>query len=281
VKLRKMVHGRPSKLATPLRLVLLWLACSAVTTEAWSQDSTPNPAVRVIPSAQALLGRVTCPGDPPGNLASVDCRFTMPMRVAQFFGTSVTDQAVLGAAFSGAVAQIRNSPPEWDRDWDGLGRRIGTRYGQNLVKGAAVLGVDASISLIVGTGTDPRHVSYASDPRINHTQTSGGAWARIGHATMDWATVRLSAVKGDGRRVPNLPLFAGAVASGFTGNLWYPDRLTTLPETAKRVGGSLGTALLASFYNEFQPEIGRVLGRILRRGATSSNATQAATGGVR
>jgi hypothetical protein len=262
-----------------LRTVLLGLVCGTATTDAWSQDTTASQDVQVIAPAQALVGRFTCPGDPPGNLASVDCRFTMPMRIATFFGTSVTDQAVLGAAFFGVVAHVRKSPPEWNRDWDGLGRRIGSRYGQNLAKGAAVLGVDAGIRLIFGRGTDPRHVSYAADPLIMHTATSGGPWARVGHATMDWATVRLSAQKADGRRVPNLPLLAGAIASGYTGNLWYPDRLTTSSETAKRVGSSLGTALFASFYNEFQPEIGRVLGRMFRRGATSSNTTPTARRG--
>ena len=76
---------------------------------------------------------------------------------------------------------------------------------------------------------------------------------------------------GDGGRQPDWPLFAGAVVSGYAGNLWAPERLTTPEETAKRIGGSLGTALFASFYNEFNPEVGRLLGRLFRRGATSQN----------
>ena len=261
------------------RALLCGLAYAAATTTTWAQDIA-DPPVWVIEPAQTLLGRVTCPGDPPGNLASTDCRFTPRMRVTEFFGTSVTDQAALGAAFFGLVAQTRKSPAEWERNWDGLGRRMGTRYGQNFVKGAAVLGVNGGIRLVAGAGTDPRHVSYASDPLIESAKKTGGAWTRIGHATMDWATVRLSATKADGRRIPNLPLFGGAVASGYAGNLWYPDRLTTRSETAKRIGGSLGTALFASFYNEFQPEIGRLLGRLVRRGAMSSSE-RPATGGAK
>lgn len=232
---------------------------------------------------QSVLGRVTCPGDPPGNLASLDCFYTMPMRLEQFVGGSVTDQAVLGATFFGLVAHIRGSPPEWQRDWDGFGRRVGTRYGQSFVKGLSGLGVGMLMR------SDPRHVSYASDPLIDKAQRQrnpatarerrGRTWTRIGHAVMDWATVRRSAERGDGGRMPNLPLVAGAVASGLTGNLWYPDRLTTRSETATRIGASVGTALVASFYNEFQPEIGRVLGRLVRRGASPSTSPNSQTGG--
>jgi hypothetical protein len=226
-----------------------------------------------IPAIQETLGRVTCPGDPPGNLASLNCFYTERMRFDHFLGASVTDQAVLGATFWGLVAHVRDSPPEWDQGWDGFGRRVGTRYAQNFAKGATVLAVGMLMR------SDPRHVSYASDPLIDKAQRaravsarrhrSGRVWTRVGHAVMDWATVRQSAKNGDGARRPNLPLFAGAAASGFTGNIWSPERLTTPSETMKRIGGSLGTALFASFYNEFSPEIGRVLGRLTRRGAVA------------
>ena len=234
----------------------------------------PPPAVSE--PIQVMFDRVTCPGDPPGNLGSLNCDYTKTMRLQKFIAGSVTDQAALGASFFGTVAQGRKSPSEWERDWDGLGRRIGTRYAQNFAKGLVVFGV----GLIVGD--DPRPVDYASDPLIDKKRREqnllmarerrGRAWTRVGHAIVDWATVRKSAPKGDGGRRPNWPLFAGAVASGTIGNLWYPDRLTTGGETAKRIGGPLGTALFASFYNEFRPEISRALGRLFRRGATSTTA---------
>jgi len=203
---------------------------------------------------------VTCPGYPAGNLASLNCYYTMSMRTSRFFGEAVTDQAALSATFFGFVAHLRKSPPEWGQGWEGFGKRVGTRYGQGLAKGIAVLSVGAIMR------SDPRPVSYADDPLIDRTKRTGGAFTRIGHAVMDWATVRRSAKAGNGHRWPNLPLFAGATASGFTGNLWYPARLTTPSETALRIGSSLGTALFASFYNEFQPELGRVLGGLVRRG---------------
>jgi hypothetical protein len=256
-------------------LPLLAVLTSLCAQPAWGQavgQAFPQQDVEPI---QQALGRVTCPGDPPGNLGSLSCEYTKTMRLQKFFGGSVTDQAVLSASFFGTVAQLRKSPPEWERDWEGLGRRVGTRYGQSFAKGLTVLGV----GLIMRD--DPRLVDYASDPLIDRKQRQrnpmmgrerrGRTWTRVGHAIVDWATVRKSTPAGDGGRRPNWPLFAGAVASGVTGNLWYPDRLTTRTETSKRIGGSLGTALFASFYNEFQPELGRVLGRMFRRGATSTS----------
>ncbi len=190
-------------------------------------------------------------------------------RAQQFVAGSVTDQALLGAVFFGTLAHLQQSPADWKQDWGGLGYRVGSRYAQNMAKGLA----EFSSSTIMRS--DPRHVSYASDPRIKRQACgAGGAScspkisARIGHAFLDCFTVRRSSVDGNGRRLPNIPLFAGAAASGFVGNAWYPDRLATPGQAGIRASYSIGTALGASFYSEFQPEIGRLLGAIFSRGKT-------------
>jgi hypothetical protein len=112
-------------------------------------------------------------------------------------------------------------------------------------------------------------MSYASDPRVKKPAITG---RRIGHAFMDFLTVRRSSQDGAGRALPNIPLFAGAAASGLVGNLWYPASVTTPGQTAMRASGSLATALGASFYTEFSPEIGRLLGAIAKRGKTPAPA---------
>jgi hypothetical protein len=255
---------------------LAWLLAQPAWAQAVGQTALPD-----IESIQKRFGRATCPGDPPGNLGSLNCEFTKTMRLQKFIGGSVTDQALLSASFFGTVAHFRDQPPEWGGGWEGLGKRIGTRYGQGVAKGLAVFGVGLLVR------DDPRLVDYASDPLIDKKQRErvptlarerrGRAWTRIGHAFMDFATVRKSAPMGDGGRQPDWPLFAGAVVSGYAGNLWAPERLTTPEETAKRIGGSLGTALFASFYNEFSPEVGRLLGRLFRRGATSQTSATPAS----
>jgi hypothetical protein len=201
--------------------------------------------------------RIVCPGDPAGNLASVDCSYSGKQRLLDFVTSSVTDQAALGAVFFGLVAEARHDPAQLKRDWVGLGYRVGSRYGQNLAKGITELGVGAIMQV------DPRHITYASDPRVQKHQS--GLRPRVLHAFMDWLTVRRSSPNGGGRPLPNVPLFAGAAASGFSGYAWYPSPLATPKEAALRAGSSLGTALAASFYTEFQPEVGRLLGAIFRR----------------
>jgi hypothetical protein len=218
-------------------------------------QNAPNQPANIQNSLK--VKRIVCPGDPAGNLASVDCSYTAKQRMLDFVSSSVTDQAALGAVFFGLVAEARQDPAQWKRDWVGLGYRVGSRYGQNFAKGVTELGVGAIMQV------DPRHISYASDPRVKNHQS--GVRPRVQHAFMDWLTVRRSAQNGGGSPLPNVPLFAGAAASGFSGYAWYPSPLATPKEAALRAGSSLGTALAASFYTEFQPEVGRLLGAIFKR----------------
>src|SRR5260370_37550351 len=184
------------------------------------------------------------------------------MRLEQFVTSSVTDQAMLGATFFSLMAQFRNDPSEWGRGWRGFGYRVGSRYAQNFAKGLTNYGIGALMH------ADPRHVSYASDPLIPLEKRQSGVAPRIRHAFLDWLTVRRSDTEGRGKRWPNLPMFAGAAASGFVGNTWYPDHLATPQQAGVRASNSLATALASSFYNEFRPEMNRLLAVIFRRGRT-------------
>jgi hypothetical protein len=229
---------------TPRSLVFL-VAPAALFAQA-QPAAAPAPA----------LARRACPGDPTGNVASVDCSFTATMRFKDLFTSSLSDEALLEAVIYGGVDEIRNSPAEWARSWTGYGYRVGSLYAQNLAKGLTEFGFAAALR------TDPRNVSFAQDPAVTQPSTVG---RRIGHAFKDFLTVRRSAVDGNGARMPNLPLFAGAAASGFVGDLWYPNSARTNTAIAMRAGGSIATALGASFYTEFSPEIGRALGAIFKR----------------
>ncbi len=223
-------------------------------------------------TAPVAAVRRTCPGDPAGNLASTDCSFTLGLRVKSFVEGSVTDQAMLGAIVFSAVAQARNDPHEWGRGWDAFGMRVGSRYAQTVTKGVAQFVSGAAL------GVDPRHVSYLSDPLVHLPPTTG---RRIGHAFMDFLTVRRSAVDGAGTRLPNIPVFAGSASSAFVGDLWYPRSARSGGQVALRAGGSLATALGASFYNEFSPDIGRLLGALVKRGGTPSTPAPATTGATK
>jgi len=229
--------------------------------------AVPPPAVSQTPAIPPT-GRVVCPGDPAANLTSIDCRFTRGQRLEQFVSSSLTDQAALGSVFYGLMAQLEDDPAEWKRGWNGFGYRVGTRYAQNLAKGIteSVLG-----AIMV---TDPRNVSYASDPGVKTHKP--GVGPRLGHVFKDWITVRRSSVNGAGPRWLNVPMFAGAAASGFTGDWWYPNRLATPQQAGLRASFSLATALGGSFYTEFEPDVSRLLGGIFKRGRVPKTNPQAA-----
>jgi hypothetical protein len=260
--------------ATPARTLAHGLAIAVCLLGAFS---APAPA-QEMPTVQAqdlmriqkALERQNCPGDPAGNLASFDCNFTARMRIVEFVSTSVTDQAAGGAAFFGGFAYLlHRDPAAWGRGWNSVGRSFASRYTQNFAKGGA--------TYLVGTAmrSDPRNVSLANDPCVERTtpdnqcsprMTPATVRARIGHALLDWATVRRSARDAKGRRWPNLPLWTGAAASGLVGNAWLPNSEATPASAAITAASSLATALGASFYTEFSPEIGRLLGGLFKRG---------------
>jgi hypothetical protein len=226
-----------------------------------SQQAVDVPALR---AAQRRLNGRNCPGDPPGNLASIDCRFTPRMRLVEFVATSVTDQAVSGAASLGLFAFVwHRDPEEWGRGWAGYGRSFGSRYTQNLAKGSTNYVISAIIQ------ADPRHVTLANDPGVIHEKPPSGA-GRVGHALLDWITVRKSDIDGAGRRLPNVPLWAGAGASAWVNNAWRPKDEATATAALVNASSSLATALVSSFYTEFFPEISRGLGAVLKRGRTPS-----------
>jgi hypothetical protein len=254
---------------------LYWLTITRLLSICVSAQTAP-PAATV----QKQLERTTCPGDVPANLGSFDCSFTMSQRLEQFVAGSLTDQALLSATFFGAIAHAQHDPGAWKQDWGGLAYRVGSRYGQTVAKGLAEFTAGSIIR------ADPRHTTYESDPGVNQTKCASQPVncrihlsSRISHVFVDWLTVRQSSATGNGKRWPNLPLFAGAAASGFIGNAWYPDPQSTPGQAGIRAAYSLGTALGGSFYAEFSPEIGRFLGAIFKRGSTPKHASSTRQGG--
>ena len=222
--------------------------------------------------AGALYGQtpthVHCPGSYPGDLTVVTCRFTEAQRFEAFVNNSLTDQAMLGAALSALLAQAQRPPHEWPRTWEGFGERVGVRYGQSATKGA--------VEFALGTllREDPRHVRYMDDPQVleaaekSHKPMQAGIGRRIGHAMIDSVTVRRNQADGLGSRMPAISRFAGAFASGYVGRYWYPPSAAGPSDIAVRSASAFAGTFTSSFYNEFKPEVGRLLGSIFKRGKT-------------
>jgi hypothetical protein len=242
-----------------------------------------------------------CPGAFPTDLTqTIDCRYTAGQRLLTFVSGSVTDQSMLSAVIYGAGAQIIQSPSQWGRTWEGYGRRVGSRYTQAVGKGAAEYLVGSIMQ------DDPRFLAYCDDPRVirshqdavrtlssrlvpdaDHLPNSEppghrpapaksldalthDGWQRFGHAWLEVITVRRSSLSGDGARIPAISRFAGEIGGAYAGYPWYPGADNTPTQVGERAAGAFGTAVLSSFYTEYQPEITGLLGAIFRRGQSKS-----------
>jgi hypothetical protein len=242
-----------------------------------------------------------CPGAFPTDLTqTIDCRYTAKQRLLTFVSGSVTDQSMLSAVIFGAGAQIIQSPSQWGRTWEGYGRRVGSRYTQAVGKGAAEYLVGNMLQ------DDPRFLAYSNDPKVikshqdavqtlssrlvpgaesaSDSRSPGNSpapaksldalthdgWQRFGHAWLEVITVRRSNIKGEGKRIPALSRFAGEIGGAYAGYPWYPGADNTPTQVGERAAGAFGTAVLSSFYTEYQPEITRLLGALFRRGQSQS-----------
>jgi hypothetical protein len=238
--------------------------------------------IAVPPPSQTLV----CPGAFPTDLMAMDnCSYRPGQRLQDFLTGSVTDQAVLGATVFGLGAQIIRSPSEWPRTWYGYGQRVGSRYTQNLGKGTAEFLVGGLLH------DDPRFLAYRSDPAVIERRQKAvtallqgdrsfdalthDGWQRFGHAWYDAITVRHSTRKGNGRRIPAISRFAGEIGGAYAGYPWYPAAENKLPQVGERAAGAFGTAVLSSFWTEYQPDITNLAGKIFRRGNQSKAAAGA------
>jgi len=269
----------------PRLMVPVLLAALALLASAQPQPSSPFPTIQA------------CPGAFPTDLNNTaNCTYKPKQRALDFATGSATDQAVLGAVVFGLGAQVIQSPTEWKRTWYGYGMRVGSRYSQAVGKGAATYLVGQILN------DDPRFLAYRDDPRVlmrrqaavcaleskanlrpaascptnvpvkSLDELQHDGWRRFGHAWFDVITVRHSRSDGNGMRIPAFSRFAGEIGGAYAGYPWYPGAENSALQVGERAAGAFGTAALSSFYTEYKPEIGNLLGALFRRGRQSKSS---------
>jgi hypothetical protein len=166
-----------------------------------------------------------------------------------------TGSAVFGAAFFGAMAQLRDQPPEWPQGAEGFGRRFGTRYTQGMVKSTG--------SFLFGAlnHEDPRPHAPANPDCHGHPPKTG-FWPRTGSALLRVAWTHRDNCT-DGIAVSH---FAGALSSGFVGMAWTPGPENTVGQAFVRSGTSFGGDVASSLFSEFQGDIFGLFGRMFGSG---------------
>jgi hypothetical protein len=168
----------------------------------------------------------------------------------------LTGSAAFGAAFFGAIAQLRHDPDEWPQGADGFGRRFATRYTQGMAKSTG--------SFLVGAlnHEDPRpHPPPIPGCSHNHTPKVG-VLPRTGDALLRTVWTHRDNCS-DGIAFSH---FAGALSSGFIGRVWMPDESNTIGQSFVRSGTAFGGYVAASVFSEFQGDIFRFFSRMFGSG---------------
>jgi hypothetical protein len=134
-----------------------------------------------------------------------------------------------------------NVPEEWGQTWSGAGKRYLQRE------------ADVAISNTIEGG-----LGAIWGERADYTRSGlRGFRPRLGHALK---TVFL-AYRPDGRLAPAWGRYAGNTVNNVIENTWLPPSATTWGQTTWRSAAGFGTRAIGNVWEEFQPEIMRVVFR--------------------
>jgi hypothetical protein len=113
---------------------------------------------------------------------------------------------IVGSAFTAALNQAYNTPPEWGQGAAGYGRRFGSTFG----------------ILTVSTTTRYALAAAFREDTLYYRCECEGTFPRLGHALISTLSARRGA---DGHRVFSLPSLIAPYAGTMTAvYVWYPER---------------------------------------------------------
>lgn len=175
-----------------------------------------------------------------------------------YFGHNkvVSGSGLFGAAFFAGIAQWRRDPPDWQQGASGFGRRFGTRYAQGLTKSTA--------ELLFGWWEDPRphppvQMPTAAVPFPHvHRYSNQSLGGRLGRALLRVVWTHYDSGH-DGIAFSRI---GGALSSGLVGRAWTPDPGNTWGQVFVRTGSAFGGYAASSTFNEFQPDLAKLLGAV-------------------
>ena len=143
-------------------------------------------------------------------------------------------QAAIRTGSSAAIQQLRNSPHEWGHGVKGFGKRVGSSFGQHVIKNT----IQYPIAAIRHEELDYRPSGKKGfGPRLGYALTS----TVITHKTTT------------GKKTVASGRISGAMASGFISRAWQPARLHTFSSGAASGGVMLGVDAGTNVVREFWP----------------------------
>jgi hypothetical protein len=149
--------------------------------------------------------------------------------------------AYFGIAWSSLVDHLSNQPPEWGHGASGLGLRVASRFGSNVV-GGTLLGAGAAL-----TGEDPRYIR--SDDH--------GFWRRGRHAI----AFTVLTYNREGETRPAIAGVSSLYASSVITQLWLPNHDHLWRDGMRDGTVQLGFSGMFNLIEEFWPELMHVVKR--------------------
>ena len=177
---------------------------------------------------------------------SADPALTGNQRVEVLLHNNFLSPGAVFRSFGPAMAgHFRDSPPEWDRNAAGFGRRLGTQFMTQTSRG--VIG-SASVAI------------FGRDPRYQRCGCQGGL-RRAGHA---FSGLWLGADAQGQRRFDPSSLLS-AYGGGYAGASLYPDRYRVAVKGYQLGTQQAGQLMMQNIFLEFGPELRRFRKKIFRR----------------
>ena len=145
-------------------------------------------------------------------------------------------RAAVRTGASAGIQQLRNSPHEWGRGGSGFGKRVGSAFGQHIIKNS----IQYPIAAI-------RHEELGYRP-----SGKKGFGPRLGYALTSTVITHKTTT---GKKTVAAGRISGAMGSGFISRAWQPARLHTFSSGAASGGIMLGVDAGNNVVREFWPEI--------------------------
>jgi hypothetical protein len=156
-------------------------------------------------------------------------------RVEWIVGGTVGPKSLGIGVMAGAWQTAWNQPEEWQRTWEGFGKRYVEREADVAISNT----IEAGLGAI--WGEDPRYVRSSRTP----------IGARIAYA----ARMVVLAPYRDGTVRPAWGRYAGNVVNNVLENAWLPPSITTPPQTVLRCASGFAGRLAGNLWEEFWPDI--------------------------
>jgi hypothetical protein len=167
--------------------------------------------------------------------------------------------SMAGAAAGAMFSQFTERSTDRGKGTTGFSTRFSENFAQSAFKstgaylGGMILGEDPR--------RDPPYLVRLTEPHPK------GFWKRTGHALMmnfvSYRCVGSCLTEGDIKKVPAISRMIGSFASGFSSELWAPDRLNSPGRALRRSASAYGMTFAGGFFAEFKPELSRAGNKVI------------------